>query len=692
MRKLAAAASIAFLALGLALAQDAKDARAWPRTFSEDELSFTLFEPQLEKWEGLRLSARAALSVTPRGGTASYGVVWFSARTEIEKEARVVVLDRFEVTKVSFPSAGDRADAWLATLRKCLPENARALDLDRLEFALATLAVGAKGARVPLKNDPPGIFLASEPSLLVLVDGKPVLRRVPGTHLLRAINTRALILEDDDAHRFYLAVADRWMAAGSLDGPWELASSVPEGAEAARREALESKTADTWAGEKELVTLLEDGRAPKVFTSTEPAELIVTAGEPETAAIEGTNLVFVTNSDGDVFFDTGTSECYVLISGRWFRASSREGPWSYVPPEQLPADFARIPPSHPAAEVLACVPGTPQSREALAADALPETATVERSKALLEIPYDGDPVVSPLDGTDLRWIENTPIPVVVVDDVYFACDRGLWFRAPGPRGPWRLADSVPAAVYEIPPSSPLHQITFVRVYEALGDTVSCGYTPGYLGACVARNSVVWGTGYRYHPWIKERWFGRPWTYGFGVGVRWNESWGWGVELGVGGELGCKPWWRPFDGSLPGFERRARDNADPGDSGSLLPVHVNFNNADVYAGWGGVVRVAPVPNVVRAAAPRPRAAPPDDVYASPEGFVFRRNAGGNWEQHASGAWRSAAGHVENGFPADQFLETERQIRQQALQRMQLLGRETSVPHVAPGLRGSAVRHR
>jgi hypothetical protein len=682
MRKHVAAASAVFLALGVALAQDAasKDARAWPRTFSEGDLSFTLFEPQLEKWERLSLKARAALSVTPRGATTSYGVVWFTARTEIEKEARVVLLDHFEITKASFPSAGEREDAWVATLRKSLPENARALDLDRLEFALAAQEVGAKGARVPLKNDPPRIFLASEPSLLVLVDGKPVLRRVPGTPLLRVINTRALILGDEDARRFYLAVADRWAEASSLEGPFELAGSVPDGAEAAKREALESKTADTWAGEKELVKLLEAGRFPKVFASTEPAELIVTAGEPETETIEGTNLVFVTNSDGDVFFDTGTSECYVLISGRWFRASSREGPWSYVPPEQLPADFARIPRSSAAAEVLACVPGTPQAREALAADALPETARVDRSKTTLEIPYDGDPVVTPLEGTDLRWIENTSIPVLVVDGVYFACDRGLWFRAPGPRGPWRLADSVPSSIYEIPPTSPLFQVTFVRVYESLGDSVSCGYTPGYLGACVARNSVVWGTGYRYRPWIKERWFGRPWTYGFGVGVRWNESWGWGVELGVGSDMCCKPWWRPFDGALPVLEPRVRD------------LHVNFNNADVYSGWEGVVRVVPVPNVVRAAAPRPQVAPFEDVYASPQGAIFRRSAAGDWEQHASGAWRSAVGHVENGFPADQFLETERQIRQQALQRMQLLGRETSIPHVAPGLRGSAIRHR
>jgi len=62
--------------------------------------------------------------------------------------------------------------------------------------------------------------------------------------------------------------------------------------------------------------------------------------------------------------DIGTQSIYILISGRWFTAKSKAGPWTFVPPEELPKDFSRIPPGSPKAEVIvASVPGpfTPKS-------------------------------------------------------------------------------------------------------------------------------------------------------------------------------------------------------------------------------------------------------------------------------------------------------------------------------------------
>ena len=54
-----------------------------------------------------------------------------------------------------------------------------------------------------------------------------------------------------------------------------------------------------------------------------------------------------------IFLDPTSNSYYVLVSGRWFRAGQVAGPWSYVPGEQLPADFARIPPDDPKAAALA---------------------------------------------------------------------------------------------------------------------------------------------------------------------------------------------------------------------------------------------------------------------------------------------------------------------------------------------------
>ena len=99
---------------------------------------------------------------------------------------------------------------------------------------------------------------------------------------------------------------------------------------------------------------------------------------------------------------------------------------------------------------------------------------------------------------------NTATPIVRVDaKTFYAVENGIWFKAQSIDGPWMVADSVPAAIYTIPPSSPLHSSPMSRS-TANADTVNVGYTPGYYGSCVTQGSgyvVVYGTGYSYSPWV-----------------------------------------------------------------------------------------------------------------------------------------------------------------------------------------------
>ena len=47
---------------------------------------------------------------------------------------------------------------------------------------------------------------------------------------------------------------------------------------------------------------------------------------------------------------------------------------------------------------------------------------------------------------------------------WYALVAGIWFVASTPQGPWSVAPSVPAAIYTIPPSSPLYYVTYVQIY------------------------------------------------------------------------------------------------------------------------------------------------------------------------------------------------------------------------------------
>ena len=123
---------------------------------------------------------------------------------------------------------------------------------------------------------------------------------------------------------------------------------------------------------------------------------------------------------------------------------------------------------------------------------------------------------------------------------WYAVENGVWFTATSVRGPWVVATSVPAAIYTIPSSSPLHYVTYVKTYSSSESTVYVGSTPGYHGEYVdpVSNVVVYGTGYYYDPWIGTAWYGPPVTYGFGVATTYTPWAGWGLAFGVGWAWGA----------------------------------------------------------------------------------------------------------------------------------------------------------
>ncbi len=538
------------------------DARPFPRQFTSGGTVFNIHQPQYDEWQDARLSGRFAVSVatgTHAGADGhaqdafDYGVVRFQARTQVDKEARAVVLSDVALDSASFPTAVDQEARYLDMVRGVLgPGATLTLSLEQLESSLAVAAVDRRTRSLPVANDPPELLLRAAPALLVRIEGEPALRATAGSGVRRVINTRSLVLEQGG--RYYLHVAGHWVTAASLGGPWTLAGVVDGALEQARREAVAAGTVDTLDNPPpDLADAFADGRLPVIEVRTRPAELITTQGEPEFADIPGTALSYVSNTGADVFVDADQDYAwYALVSGRWFSASGSQGPWRHVSASSLPADFRSIPPDSPRSGALASIPGTPEAKESLIANSIPQTASVDRGQAALQVTYDGDPRFRPIEGTALQYAWNTPVPVIRVDGQHFyAVDKGIWFVAPSPTGPWAVADSVPAAIYSIPTSSPLHYVTYVRVYGSTGDEVYVGYTPGYYGTVVSNDVVVYGTGYGCDPWLGNYWYGCPATYGMGAYFGWNPwvgwTFGWGWGWGGGWYGPYSPWWGPWYG-------------------------------------------------------------------------------------------------------------------------------------------------
>jgi hypothetical protein len=636
----------------------------WPRQIVAPKVTIEVYQPQLEQWSGNKLEAYAAVAIKSQGlSDKSYGVIWFTARTEIDKVNRLVTLDGFRLTRLCFPSLVDNGMEYLEAFQTNMSLT-WTIPLDLLETSLVVTNADNQ-RKYQLENEEPHIIFSTRAAFLILIDGDPVFRTV-GQNLQMVTNTRAHILFDPDRQMYYVALMDGWLQAPAKTGQWSLAEHVPtKSLDMLRRGAHLDGRRPLGNPEQSLKQVFKEGRIPMVYLSTVPAELLLTQGQPKFAPIAGTNLLYVENSGDDIFLHNSKQLFYVRVSGRWFMSKFLQtGSWSYVPPNDLPSDFAAIPADSPKASVLVSVPGTPQANEALITNQIPQTAAISREAATLHVTYYGAPDFQQIEGTRLLYAVNTISPVVYIpgEKTYYAVQNAVWFRSPDAGGPWTVATSVPPVIYTIPPSCPIHYVTYARVYDYTPTTVYVGYTPGYYGTVVSwDNVVVYGTGWRYQPFIEAaHWIPRPYTYGVGATFSWTTATGWDLTFGLRMTSGHEfsSWWLPVASSSLIFEAQVRGRADYRGA-SAANVYGCWEN-NVYAGtiaaWANPSRNYRSGDRIlrgRGFAYKPRKGndtviASNDLYADHDGNIYRASPGLGWQQHISYGWSTLANATMRSF--------------------------------------------
>ncbi len=528
----------------------------WPKSAELNGTKYTLYQPQLDSWNDYVYQAHAAVSVLPPNSKDPIlGVIEISALTIVDKQAQAVHFENLLVTRATFPSVPQMAGTYQQAIQSLIAQSPATMSLGRLEAAVAIEGAQRKARQVPVLNEPPRIVFSTSAVVLVLIHGDPVWRAVSGTSLSRVLNTRALVLSDP-AGNVYVHVLDGFMTAPSLNGPWSVAVSVPAGANQTAQSLAAQNTVDLMQGPVNDATgqrpSLASG-APGVVVATRPTEIVITEGPMNWVPLEGTQLLYVQNTNGNVFQDLLNQQYYVLVTGRWFSAPTLGGPWSYIPATQLPPDFALIPITSPKENVLASVPGTFEAQEAAISAGIPQMATVYRSKVTFQPIVNGAPVLNPIPGTPLSYVFNSPDAIIqVASNQWYAVQMGVWFTAPGLYGPWVVASTVPPVIYSIPPSAPLFYTTFVYIYAATPETVVVGYTPGYMGVVVEPSGVVvYGTGYSYVAYVGTSvWYPPPVTYGYAANITYTPWTGFAVGFAIGWGVAhaCyapAPYWGPM---------------------------------------------------------------------------------------------------------------------------------------------------
>ncbi|NSZ66934.1 SH3 domain-containing protein (plasmid) [Agrobacterium tumefaciens] len=639
----------------------------WPRSFTTEKgETLTFFQPQIVDWPDFtHLDALIATEFKPTSDAKpQYGIIGVRGTTVADDTSDEVVLTDVTATQVDF-STLDRAElAGLALeVGKILPTGPITLSQERLTASLADYK--RLGDVNGIKSDPPKIVVSNTPAILVQTDGKEVLSPVNGVDGLEfVVNTNwDLFKTADPESAYFLRDEKSWLTSKSLRGEWSEVTQVPE--------ALNKLPDDeSWKDSKASIPAqsFEDGKVPKVVYSEEPAELLLFDGEPRLETVKGTGLEWASNTTSDVFFRKSSNTWYVLLSGRWFSSPSLDGPWTFATPN-LPADFQNIPDDAPYYQVRASVPGTSESAEARLKASIPQMARVSTDGTVkLEVAYSGEPKFEAIKGTTLAYAANSNDQVIKVGDAYFALKDGVWFTSASPTGPWAIARAVPDEIYKIPPSSPVYNVTYVRVYNTEPDAVWFGYTMGYLGAYLAWDTFVYGTGWLYPSYWDFGWAGggywpyypRPLTYG--VGAFYNPAYGtfgrygyaYGPYRGVAGGAA----YNPRTGTYIRGGAVAGPNGSRGFVAAYNPITGNAAVArgghSVYGSWGtaGVKHGSDFARISggstgNAAGVNWRTSDGNhgfvaggkggDIYAGRDGNVYRKE-NGSWQKHTPAGWQ------------------------------------------------------
>jgi hypothetical protein len=584
----------------------------WPMSIAAGGGTIVLSEPQVRSWPNYTsMTGVAAVAVTLPGASAPvYGTLRFSSLASADVPAGLVSLVNPKLVATAWPTASAAdAPALDAFLKTNLHLEGK--PLLPLSMVLSSIPRSDRPHTVPVRTNPPVIYVSQRPAVLVAFDGKPAFEPLAGTHLTYAVNTNWEVIHDPASALYYVHAKSGWYASPSTAGPFTPAIAPASFAAIPVTGALSHVHAVS-AVPKPAGTAVR-----RVFVSTVPSALIVIAGQPQYASVAGTQLRYVTNTKSDLFFSRNTTLWYVLLAGRWFSAANLNGPWTFAS-TRLPADFKKIPEDSPRGRVLISVPGTTQAFYAANAAQVPLVTTVDQKTAALTVTYaTGKPDFVPITGTPLQYAVNTETDVIKVADAsYFACDHGVWFTATSATGPWKAAAYVPAVIYTIPQSSPLYHVTFVHVYNAQGvamtgpeatpvpqpgatyqnfpaGELSAGDRASYYNT--ATSGYYSGFGAGWGGYVSGAGYYSPGYYG-------DDFWVWGL-----------PPYGNYNDTTYARQQAAAANPHAGmDLGRSMPGH----------------------------GPRATPGPGTDVYAA-EGGVYRY-AGGNWEKNGAGdTWTAAA---------------------------------------------------
>ena len=644
----------------------------WPRRYSlTSGGSVTVYQPQVSSWDKQRhMVAFSAVSYAANAtAKPSLGTLKLEADTAVATTERLVSFRQLKIVEANFPGVEkERVRDLVATIEKTIPDEDRVIALDRVLAHVNTSTIVPRNV-TGVKADPPAVFFSKTPAVIVNLDGAAIWSPIQNNELKYAVNTNWDLFQHEQTKTFYLRNDNTWLKSSDvMKGPWTAAGKLP---------ASFSKLPadDNWKEVRASLPGSTPKPLPKVFVSDTPAELILLTGEPNYLLVDGTELLWVSNTESDVFRLGRTGSVYYLVAGRWFSAPDFTGPWTFATPT-LPEAFKKISLEHPRSRVLASVPGTTQAAEAVLLAQIPQTARVNKKQLKgPDVAYQGEPQFAPIESTTVQRAVNTDKDIFKVGNDFYMCYQGVWFVGKSANGPWEVAQFIPQEIYKIPASSPAHHVTYVTIEDADDDDewVTFAAVGAYTGVMVAWGCAVWGSGWYYPPYWGggmypyyyphfstygySAWY-NPWTGGYGrsaavygpyggagVGARYNPRTGTyargAAAYGPGGARGVAHAYNPRTGAYGQTRQGSNVYGSWGSTAVQRGDDWAVTNRYTNRQTGTTTRTLRTDEGSAVSRSGPRggtvvAGDGGNVYAGNDGNVYRRE-NGTWQRYDNGGW-------------------------------------------------------
>ena len=423
----------------------------WPRSYkTASGGDVVLYQPQVSSWPNQeKMTAYSAVSYTAKAGDKpALGTVKVEADTKVSVNDRLVNFSVIRIVESNFPTLEKaQMQEVVATVGSGIPQEERVIALDRVLASLDKSQIIPKNVE-GVKADPPTDLLQQDARSA----RQP--RRRAGLEPDREQRSAAtpstptgICSSTGRPRRYYLRNDETWLKATTID------RAVDTGRQAARqlqqaagRRELEGRQGGRSRQEPSAAVDAEGLRqhdAGRIDPAARRAEL--------PAASRARRLLWVSNTDSDVFRMGKAGPVYYLVAGRWFSAPDFTGPWTFATPN-LPDDFKKIPARARALARARLGAGHAAGRRSGApragsADGARQQEDGEGARGRVSgrcrVPADRDDHASRARSTPTRTSSRSATCTTCASRACGSC------RATA-NGPWEVTGSVPKEIYEIP--------------------------------------------------------------------------------------------------------------------------------------------------------------------------------------------------------------------------------------------------